>query len=91
MFRLMEVRPYKDGHGNRFVFVAETPVFLRRGKGLPRIPVPEGEQVEVSVVTLPPILGGTEAAVIYNNEFIAFHRGLTAEEALAKTVAKTVA
>ena len=87
MFRLIEVRPYGDGHGHRFVFCAETRVFLRRGKGLPRVFVPEGAQVEVSVVNLPPILGGTEAAVIYNNEFIAFHRGLTAEEALAKTVA----
>ena len=87
MLRLVEIKQYKDGHGERVVFVAEAPVFLRRGKGLPRVFVPEGGRVEVSLVNLPPILGGTEAAVIYNNEFIAFHRGLTAEEALAKTVA----
>jgi hypothetical protein len=78
---------YRDGHGHRFVFRAEAPVFLRRGRGLPRVLVPEGAQVEVSIVNLPPALGGLEAAIVYNNEFIAFHRGLTAEEALAKTVA----
>jgi hypothetical protein len=84
MFRLMEVRPYRDGHGHKFISVAEAPVFLRRGRGLPRVPVPKGGRVEVSVVTLPPVLGGREVAVIYNNEFVAFHRGptLTAEEVL---------
>jgi hypothetical protein len=89
MFRLAEVKQYKDGHGHRFVFVAETPVFLRRDEGLPLIFVPRGAQVEVSLVHLHPTLGGFEAAVIHNNTFIAFHRGptLTAEEALEKTVA----
>jgi len=87
MFRCVGVRAYEDGRGHRFTFQVEESIFLRRGRGLPRVPVPKGGRVEVSVVTLPPILGGTEAAVIYNNEFIAFHRGLTAEEALAKTVA----
>jgi hypothetical protein len=87
MFRLVEVKQYKDGHGEKVVFVAEAPTFLRRGRGLPRVLVPEGGQVEVSVINLPPVLGGTEAAIIYNNEFIAFHRGLTAKEALARTVA----
>ncbi len=88
MFRLMEVRPYKDMHGHRFVFVAEAPVLLRRGRGLPRIFVPKGGQVEVSLVNLPPVLGGFEAAIIYNNTFIAFHRSptLTAEEALNRTL-----
>jgi hypothetical protein len=87
MFRLVGVKQYRDGHGEKVVFVAEAPVFLRRGRGLPRVFVPEGGRVEVSVINLPSVLGGTEAAVIYNNEFIAFHRGLTAKEALAKTVA----
>jgi hypothetical protein len=87
MFRCVGVRAYEDGHGHRFTFITEAPVFLRRGRGLPRVFVPEGGQVEVSVINLPPVLGGTEAAIIYNNEFIAFHRGLTAKEALAKTVA----
>jgi hypothetical protein len=87
MFRLLEVKQYKDGHGERAIFIAEAPVFLRRGRGLPRVFVPKGGRVEVSLVNLPLTLGGTEAAVIYNNEFIAFHRGLTAKEALAKTMA----
>jgi hypothetical protein len=88
MFRLVEVKQYKDGHGHRFVFRAEAPVFLRRGRGLPRIFIPKGGQVEVSIVNLPHILGGFEAAIIYNNTFIAFHRSptLTAEEALNRTL-----
>ncbi len=90
MFRLLEVRQYKDGHGHRFVFRTEAPVFLRRGRGLPRISVPKGEQLEVSVVTLPPILGGREVAVIYGGEFIAFHRGpnMTAKEVLRQVSVK---
>ncbi len=89
MFRLVEVRQYKDGHGHRFVFRTETPVFLRRDEGLPLIFLPKGTLVEVSLAHLHPTLGGLEAAVIHNNTFIAFHRGptLTAEEALEKTVA----
>ncbi len=89
MFRLVEVKQYKDGHGHRFVFRTETPVFLRRDEGLPLIFLPKGTLVEVSLAHLHPTLGGLEAAVIHNNTFIAFHRGptLTAEEALEKTVA----
>jgi hypothetical protein len=89
MFRLVEVKQYKDGHGHRFVFRTETPVFLRRDEGLPFIFLPKGTLVEVSLAHLHPTLGGLEAAVIHNNIFIAFHRGptLTAEEALEKTVA----
>jgi hypothetical protein len=87
MFRCVGVQAYKDGHGHRFTFVAEAPVFLRRGRGLPRVFVPEGERVEVSVVTLPPILGGREVAVIYNGEFF-IRRGptLTAEEVLREVL-----
>jgi hypothetical protein len=89
MFRLVKVKQYKDGHGHRFVFRTETPVFLRRDEGLPLIFLPKGTLVEVSLAHLHPTLGGLEAAVIHNNTFIAFHRGptLTAEEALEKTVA----
>jgi len=89
MFRLVEVKQYRDGHGHRFVFVVETPVFLRRDEGLPLIFLPKGAQVEVSLIHLHPSLGGLEAAVIHNNTFIAFHRSpiLTAEKALEKTVA----
>jgi hypothetical protein len=89
MFRLVEVKQYKDGHGHRFVFRTATPVFLRRDEGLPLIFLPKGTLVEVSLAHLHPTLGGLEAAVIHNNTFIAFHRGptLTAEEALEKTVA----
>jgi hypothetical protein len=90
MFRLIEVRPYRDGHGHRFVFCTETPVFLRRGRGLPRVSVPKGGQVEVSLVHLPLILGGREIAVIYGGEFITFRRGptLTAEEVLREVSVK---
>ena len=89
MFRCVGVQAYKDGHGHRFTFVAEAPVFLRRGKGLPRVFVPEGGQVEVSVINLPPILGGKEVAVSYGGEFI-IRRGptLTAEEVLRKVSSK---
>jgi len=89
MFRLMEVRPYKDGHGKRLVFVAEAPTFLRRGRGLPRVFVPKGGQVEVSVINLPPTLGGREVAVTYGGEFI-IRRGptLTAEEVLREVSSK---
>jgi hypothetical protein len=88
VFRFVEVRPYRDGHGHKFIFVAEAPVFLRRGRGLPRVFVPEGGRVEVSVVTLPPILGGREVAVIHGDEFIAFRRGptLTAEGVLREVL-----
>jgi len=86
--RLVEVKQYRDGHGHRFVFVAEAPVLLRKDDGL-LIFVPKGDRVEVSLVHLHPALGGLEAAVIHNNTFIAFHRSpiLTAEKALEKTVA----
>jgi hypothetical protein len=89
MFKLVEVKQHRDGHGHRFVFVVETPVFLRRDEGLPLIFLPKGAQVEVSLIHLHPSLGGLEAAVIHNNTFIAFHRSpiLTAEKALEKTVA----
>jgi len=45
--------------------------------------------VEVSLIQIPPHLGGLEAAVIYNEAFIALHRGLllTAEKALSETLA----
>jgi hypothetical protein len=87
MFKLVEVKHF--GHGHRFTFQVEAPVFLRRDEGLPLLFVPKGERVEVSIVHLHPTLGGFEAAVIHNGSFIAFHRGLTltAEEALERTVA----
>jgi hypothetical protein len=89
MFRRVGVQAYKDGHGYRLTFVAEVPVFLCRGRGLPRIFVPEGGQVEVSVVNLPPTLEGREVAVTYGGEFI-IRRGptLTAEEVLRKVSSK---
>jgi hypothetical protein len=89
MFRCVEVRRYEDGHGQRFTFVAEAPIFLRRGRGFPRIFVPEGRQVEVSVINLPPILGGREVAISHGGEFI-IRRGptLTAEEVLREVSSK---
>ena len=45
--------------------------------------------MEVSLIRLSPPLGNLEAAVIYNEAFIALHRGLllTAEKALSETLA----
>ena len=87
MFRLVEVKHRDEGH--KFIFVAEAPVFLRRGRGFPRVFVPKGGQVEVSVINLPPILGGKEVAVSHGGEFI-ISRGpnLTAEEVLREVSSK---
>ena len=88
MFKLVETRPYKDGRGHRFTFQTERDLFLRGDEGH-LVFVPKGKRVEVSLIQIPPHLGGLEAAVIYNEAFIALHRGLllTAEKALSETLA----
>ena len=85
MFRFVEVRPYEGRRGHRFTFQAEEDVFLQGDDGH-LVFVPRGKQVEVSLIDLSPV--GLEAAVIYGDAFIAFHRGLTltAEEALSETL-----
>jgi hypothetical protein len=90
MFRCIGVQAYENGRGHRFTFQVEESIFLRRGKGLPRIFVPKGGQVEVSLVNLPLILGDREIAVIYGGEFITFRRGptLTAEGVLREVGVK---
>lgn len=86
MFRFVEVRPYEGKRGHRFAFQVEGDVFLRGDDGQ-LVFVPEGKQVEVSLIDLSPYPGGLEAAVIYAGAFIALYRGLllTAEEALGET------
>jgi hypothetical protein len=86
MFRFVEVRPYEGRRGHRFTFQAEEDLFLRGDGHL--VFVPQGKQVEVSLIDLSPCPGGLEAAVIYGGAFIAFYRGLTltAEEALRETL-----
>ena len=88
MFKLVEVRPYEGRRGHRFVFQAQQDLFLR-GNGGHLVFVPKGGHVEVSLIQIPPHLGGLEAAVIYQNTYIAIYRGLllTAEKALSKTLA----
>jgi hypothetical protein len=87
MFRFVEVRPYEGRRGHRFTFQAEEDVFLRGDDGH-LVFVPQGKQVEVSLIDLSPCPGGLEAAVIYGGAFIALYRGLllTAEEALSETL-----
>jgi hypothetical protein len=87
MFRFVEVRPYEGRRGHRFVYLAEEDVFLRGDDGH-MVFVPKGKRVEVSLIDLSPCLVGLEAAVIYGDAFIAFHRGLTltAEDALSETL-----
>ena len=85
VFRFVEVRPYEGRRGHRFVYLAEEDVFLRGDDGH-LVFVPKGKRVEVSLIDLSPV--GLEAAVIYGDAFIAFHRGLTltAEEVLSETL-----
>ncbi len=87
MFRFVEVRPYEARRGHRFTFQAQRDLFLRGDDGH-LVFVPKGKRVEVSLIDLSPCPGGLEAAVIYGDAFIAFHRGftLTAEEALSETL-----
>jgi len=62
--------------------------YILRGDDGHLVFVPKGKRVEVSLIDLSPCPGGLEAAVIYGEAFIAFHRGLTltAEEALSETL-----
>lgn len=87
MFRFVEARPYEARRGHRFTFQAEEDLFLR-GEDGQMVFVPKGKRVEVSLIDLSSCPGGLEAAVIYGDAFIAFHRGLTltAEEALSETL-----
>jgi hypothetical protein len=87
VFRFVEVWPYEARRGHRFAFEAERDVFLRGDDGQ-MVFVPRGKRVEVSLIDLSPCPGGLEAAVIYGEAFIAFHRGLTltAEEVLSETL-----
>jgi hypothetical protein len=87
MFKRIGVRPYEGRRGHRVVFQAEEDLFLRGDDGQ-LVFVPQGKQVEVSLIDLSPCPGGLEAAVIYGGAFIAFYRGflLTAEEALSETL-----
>jgi hypothetical protein len=87
VFQFVEVRPYEARRGHRFTFQAEEDLFLRGDDGH-LVFVPQGKQVEVSLIDLSPCPGGLEAAVIYGGAFIAFYRGflLTAEEALGETL-----
>ena len=88
MVKFVETRPYKDGRGHTFTFQTERDLFLRGDEGH-LVFVPKGKRVEVSLIRLSPPLGNLEAAVIYNEAFIALHRGLTltAEKALSETLA----
>jgi hypothetical protein len=85
VFRFVEVRPYEGRRGHRFTFQAEEDVFLRGDDGH-LVFVPKGKRVEVSLIDRSPV--GLEAAVIYGDAVIAFHRGLTltAEEAVCETL-----
>jgi hypothetical protein len=83
MFRLVGVRPYKDGRGHRFTFQTERDLFLRGDEGH-LVFVPKGRRVEVSVLEAAPDHGGPEVALIYQEAFLWVERGVEDPEAVLR-------